>query len=140
MGYLVPFSVISMRLGLGAPPYHGDQQMPASAVMDVLRTLLRAVPVDEQWYCETYPDVAQAIAAGDYRNARHHFVADGYFEGRWPGPARVDTDWYLTAYPDVQRAVENGEVTSAQDHFDRHGYREGRAPNAADMEVATIFG
>lgn len=140
MVYMVPFTIISTRLGLGSPPYDGEQQVSLAAVMDVLRTLIRTVPVDERWYLETYPDVAEAVQAGDYSNPRHHFVVNGYFEGRWPAPAKVDEAWYLKAYPDVQEAVATGEVTSAQDHFDRHGYREGRMPNAGDLDLLTTLG
>jgi|SRR4051812_29676854 hypothetical protein len=140
MAFLLPFNVISTRLGLGEPPYDGEQQIPLASVMDVLRTLIRTVPVDENWYLETYPDVAEAVQAGYYDNAKHHFATNGYFEGRWPAPAKVDEEWYLKIYSDVQEAVAAGDVTSAQDHFNRHGYREGRAPNAAEFDTLTTIG
>jgi hypothetical protein len=94
----------------------------------VVKRLLRGVHVDETWYRSTYEDVDAAIGAGTYQSAKHHFVEDGYFEGRRSGPVAVDETWYRNTYPDVAEGLELGDITSAQEHFDEYGYREGRLP------------
>jgi hypothetical protein len=94
--------------------------------LDIIRILLRAIPVDEAWYLAEYPDVAAAIAAGDIRSAQHHFIASGYFEGRLPSPLDLDEVWYLSTYPDVADGIAPGDFQSAQEHFREHGYDEGR--------------
>ena len=96
----------------------------------MIKHLLRGVHVDEEWYRRTYDDVDAAIKGGAYESAKHHFVEDGYFEGRRPCPVRVDEAWYVATYPDVAEGMELGDIQSAQEHFDQHGYREGRFPAA----------
>lgn len=61
-----------------------DLTVPAASLIGAMQLLLCAVTVDEQWYCETYPDVAAAIAEGSVDSAREHFIEFGYFEGRRP--------------------------------------------------------
>jgi hypothetical protein len=97
-------------------------------LLDIVKSLLIAVPVDEEWYLKKYPDVAEAVAGGRYRSAKHHFVEEGYFEGRRPGNMAVDQNWYLTSYPDVADGIAKGNFKSVIDHFMVHGYDEGRLP------------
>jgi len=92
--------------------------------------MLMGVKRDEAWYRAGYPDVAEAIAAGIFRDARHHFVANGYFEGRAPFQHTLDDDYYLRTYPDVADGIQSGIFSSASEHFDRFGYAEGRLPLA----------
>ena len=96
--------------------------------MSLVRKLLNAVTVDEDWYRKTYPDVDQAIASGATSSAKEHFTASGYFEGRRPAKIVVDEKFYISKYPDVAEGIEFEEITSAQDHFESHGYEEGRLP------------
>jgi hypothetical protein len=102
--------------------------MTYDELLELVKTFLRAVPLDETWYRTTYPDVDEAIRSGAYRSARQHFVDHGYFEGRRPFELQVDEAWYLKTYPDVKGGVESGEVSSALDHYVRLGYEEGRKP------------
>jgi hypothetical protein len=90
--------------------------------------MIVGIEVDEEWYLRTYEDIAKAVREGAIRSAQHHFVEDGYFEGRIPFPMRVDERWYMNQYPDVGDSVRRGELPSAQAHFDEDGYREGRLP------------
>jgi hypothetical protein len=53
-------------------------------VLDVLRTLVAIVPVDEAWYLTEYPRVAAAVAKRPDETATTHFRMHGYFEGRLP--------------------------------------------------------
>ena len=94
--------------------------------LDIVRLLLRGVAFDEAWYLAEYPDIAEAVAAGDLRSARHHFIDSGYFEGRMPRALEIDEAWYLAEYPDVAEGIARGEIESARQHFLEHGYEEGR--------------
>jgi hypothetical protein len=128
--YLVPFSALKAAIRLVSINGQLKVDLTYEELLAILKQLLEAMPVDEAWYRATYPDVAAAIAAGTYESARHHFVANGYQEGRRPFPMQVDETWYLQAYPDVAEGIEDGAFASAQDHFLRHGYNEGRRSSA----------
>ena len=98
-------------------------------LLEITRLFLRGVSIDEQWYLREYPDVGDAIKNGEFKSAKHHFVENGYFEGRRPHPFEVDEGWYLLTYPDVADGIEAGNITSAQEHFVSNGYAEGRLPS-----------
>jgi hypothetical protein len=128
--YLAPFA--ALRGGLKLVSVKGQLKLDLTydAFLDIVKKLLEAAEVDEAFYRETYPDVAEAIAAGTYRDAKHHFLANGYLEGRRPFPMAVDEAFYLAENPDVRDGIEDGIFDSAQDHFVRCGYEEGRRPAA----------
>ena len=44
------------------------------------------VVVDSDWYLSTYPDVRDAVSAGQYRDALEHYLRYGMAEGRMPRP------------------------------------------------------
>ncbi len=125
--YVPPYDVVRSRLGFESRD-PATVEVTLEQAEGVLRLLLRSMPVDEQWYRRTYPDVAEAIDAGMFRSAHDHFVQNGYFEGRHPCEVEVDEDWYVATYEDVAEGIETGEISSAADHFRRHGYKEGRLP------------
>jgi hypothetical protein len=126
--YLVPFATLKNAINLVSLKGQLKIDLTYDAFLGIVRKLLEAAPVDEAWYRATYPDVAEAIDAGTYRNGKHHFVANGYLEGRRPFPMAVDEAFYLAEYPDVREGIEDGLFASAQEHFSRHGYEEGRRP------------
>jgi hypothetical protein len=126
--FVVPFRVVLERAGIPVPIPPTEFYITGDQLKAVMKSLLRGVNVDEVWYRRVYPDVDQAIRNGSYKSAKHHFVEDGYFEGRRPGVAVVDEDWYLSVYRDVAEGVETGEIISCQDHFESHGEAEGRLP------------
>jgi hypothetical protein len=64
-----------------------------------------------------------------FKSPKHHFVENGYFEGRRPAQFEVDVEWYLTTYPDVADGIEAGKIVSATEHFLSNGYAEGRLPS-----------
>ena len=97
----------------------------------LLQTLVECGRFSEEFYLQTYPDIAEARAAGKLDDVRRHFVEHGYFEGRTGAPIEVDTAYYTRRYQDVGQAVLRGEVKSAAQHFRQSGYAEGRVPNAA---------
>jgi hypothetical protein len=128
--YILPYANLLAKSGLSPDHLHGVVEIDADKLVSMVKHLLRGVHVDEKWYRKTYDDVDGAIKNGSYGSSKHHFVEDGYFEGRRPGPVRVDEAWYMETYPDVAEGIELGEIQSAQEHFDEHGYQEGRLPSA----------
>gem|GEM_PF-360374 len=90
---------------------------------------------DEEAYLEQNPDVAKAVAKGDFSSGREHFMRNGYREirdgrRRFEHPALVmpfDEDSYLAQNPDVARAVAAGDFPTGRDHFLARGYREIRS-------------
>lgn len=97
---------------------------------DVISHALRAIPVDEAWYLQAYPDVRAAIEAGNVPSAGEHYRRFGYFEHRMPRHIIVDEAWYLEVHQDVREAVRRRVYASGQAHFDAAGFREGRLPRA----------
>jgi hypothetical protein len=130
MDYLAPFSVLKDSIKLLSVKGQLKVDVNYEDFLGILKRVLLAVPVDESWYRETYPDVDEAIKDGVYTDAKQHFIENGYFEGRRPCNVAVDEEWYLATYPDVRSSMENGDCDSGQDHFNRHGYTEGRLPGA----------
>lgn len=74
--------------------------------------------VDERWYLQKYPDVANAGVS-----ALDHFMTVGWAEGRNPC-ALFDTEWYLKQNPDVEVAGLNPLT-----HYTDFGWTEGRKPH-----------
>jgi hypothetical protein len=128
MKYLVPFSVLKNSIRLQSVKGQLKVDMNYDELLDMLKRMLQAVTLDDAWYRRTYPDVDEAIKAGTYRDAKQHFVENGYFEGRKPFEMGLNEEWYLTNYPDVKKGIEEGTLTTARDHYDQHGYDEGRLP------------
>ncbi|MDE8346536.1 MAG: hypothetical protein POH28_10245 [Acidocella sp.] len=105
-------------------------ELSEAKFMGVLRLALTHVFVDEDWYLDTYPDVADAVLKGSFNYAKDHYIEAGYTEGRLPHHVEVDEAWYINEYPDVAAAIRPGAIFSAQKHFEDYGYREGRLPCA----------
>ena len=126
--YLPPFELI--RRSIEISTVRGERRVNVSyeSFVAILRQLIQGIEVDEAWYARAYEDIGAAIREGSVPSAKHHFVSDGYFEGRLPFPIRVDDRWYLNDNPDVADSIRKGSVLSAQDHFEKDGYREGRLP------------
>jgi hypothetical protein len=111
----------------------------------LLRTLLQGVvmhlPFSAEFYETTYPDIAEAVAAGKIPDLHRHFVETGYFEGRLGAPPQVDETYYTTLYKDVAQAIQRGDVISGAEHYVRAGSAEGRVPNArARSEIDAWMG
>lgn len=130
MKYVPPFETI--RRSVEISTVKGELRVSVSYedFIGLLKTMLAGVEVDEEWYLDTYEDIARAVRDGVVRSAKQHFIDDGYFEGRMPFPIRVDEAWYLQHNPDVAESVRRGIIASGQVHFQEDGYREGRMPFA----------
>jgi hypothetical protein len=126
--YVMPFNNAMKAMGIDPSAIPDETTIRRDQLLWLIKTLLRGVHIDEQWYRTTHPDVDAAIREETYKSAKHHFVENGYFEGRRAGKAIVDEAWYLQAYPDIAEGMEFGEIGSCQEHFDSHGEVEGRLP------------
>jgi hypothetical protein len=102
----------------------------AKLLRTLLQTMVSSLEFSEEFYLETYPDIAEAYAAGQIPDLRRHFIDLGFFEGRMGFPPAVDEAYYTSLYKDVGAAVQRGEITSATEHYLRSGASEGRIPNA----------
>jgi hypothetical protein len=130
MSYIPPYEVLKQKIRVvgGQAGGKGRIDMKYDDFMGLIKLMLRAVAVDETWYCAKYPDVALAIKSGAYKSAKHHFVEEGYFEDRLPYEFGVDEEWYTANYPDIAVGVKSGSLGSPKEHFLAHGYKEGRLP------------
>ncbi len=128
MRYLHPFEVLKSYVSISAGT--GDLIVNCSYedFVGLIRRVIAGVAVDETWYLERYPDIADAIRQGIVPSPKAHFVNDGYFEGRWPFAINVDEVFYLKENPGVAEYVAKGDLESGQQHFDENGYKEGRLP------------
>jgi hypothetical protein len=130
MSYIPPFEVLKQKIRVVGSQTGGKGRidMKYDDFMALIKLMLRAVAVDETWYCTKYPDVAMAIKSGAYKSAKHHFVEEGYFEDRVPYEFGVDEEWYKSNYPDIAVGIKAGALGSPKEHFLSHGYKEGRLP------------
>jgi hypothetical protein len=126
--YLPPFEVLKSFLTISN--VKGELMVSCSYenLLQMLRRVITGVEVDERWYLERYPDIADAIDRGVVQSARLHFINDGFFEGRMPFPIHVDERYYLSQNAGVAEYVRTGMLESGQQHFDENGYAEGRLP------------
>jgi glycosyltransferase involved in cell wall biosynthesis len=85
---------------------------------------------DPIWYLQRYPAVADAIAAGEWRCALHHYLTNTTPTGFDPLPEFSET-YYLGRYQDVAAAVEAKDRRNGYDHFLHNGISELRSPNPA---------
>ena len=129
MTYVAPFAFLKRKYKINANSDIDRISLSFRDFSEIIRSLLRGVSVDEEWYLREYPDVQEAVKSGIFKSAKHHFMENGYFEGRKPGPCEVDEDWYLITYPDVSTAIDSKAVASATEHFHASGFEEGRLPS-----------
>jgi hypothetical protein len=126
--YLPPFEVLKSYLTISNVKGELMVSCRYENLIQMLRQMIIGVEVDEAWYLERYPDIAEAIREGVVKSPRVHFVNDGYFEGRLPFPIQIDERYYLAQNTGVADYVRKGMLQSGQQHFDENGYMEGRLP------------
>ncbi len=86
----------------------------------------RLIPFDAGFYARCYADLAEAASRGTVPDLHAHFVANGFREGRLPGPPRFDPVYYLESNPDLVGLHESGGAPALLAHYLRHGRAEGR--------------
>ncbi len=128
MRYVPPFEVLKTYVTITS--VKGELMVTCSYenLVLMIRRLIAGVEVDEKWYLQRYPDIADALTKGLVGAAKTHWVNDGYFEGRLPFPIKVDERYYLQQNEGVADYVRKGLLESGQQHFDQNGYAEGRLP------------
>ncbi|WP_428929935.1 hypothetical protein [Marinibacterium sp. SX1] len=109
-------------------------QLPRDLLGDLFMTVFGQA-VDEDWYLERYPDVADAVARGVLGSGAEHYVQAGIYEGRMPYRVALDNAEYLDSHPDVLASIREGAFRSALDHFVQVGFGEGRAFTLASPEA-----
>ena len=110
---------------------------------------------DEQWYCQSNPDVCAAIEGGQFRSGFLHFIQAGLFEGRWPSetlyafaakrltdapPQRsvIDSAAYLSANPEARIFLSQFPVLEPLAHYNAYGRFLGLSiPALAGLDNAT---
>lgn len=132
MNYLPSFEVVKGLMKLTTNRGKTRVDMTYEEIQQLIRMLLIPIEVDEEFYLERNPDVAEGIELGTIASARQHFMDHGYFEGRQPYHIEVDELWYLDTHKDVAETVKTGVYASGQEHFDGPGYPEGREPYPLD--------
>lgn len=97
-----------------------------------VKTLIASVTVtsqnslfDEHYYLTEYPNVAAAVADGEFATGYDHYIEYGQYEGYSPSPY-WDEAWYLQENPDVAAAVKAGTVSSGFMQYYLYGQYEGR--------------
>jgi len=120
-------TLINLKLLIPSPRTHYIA-VDKNHLIDFLKSTLRQIYVDEDWYLATNPDVETGILDGMVQGAKEHYVSAGYYEHRMPYEIEVDGDWYLSQYEDVRLAVKSGEIETARHHFYAAGFKEGRLP------------
>jgi len=80
---------------------------------------------DEHYYLEMYPNVAAAVADGQFATGYDQYVEYGQYEGCSPSPY-WDEAWYLQENADVAAAVKAGTVTSGFMQYYLYGQYENR--------------
>lgn len=101
--------------------------VPRQKVDQLLYAVLSNVDVDSAWYCDRYPDVARAIQSGEFKNAKIHYMTNGYFEGRVPSLKNFDPKGYLQKNKDIAAELNGRDpVAYAEEHYTTFGYAEGR--------------
>jgi hypothetical protein len=117
---------------------NGFLVVPNRLLRFLIAALLRRESFDEQQYLAVYDDVRRAVEAAQFESGFHHFIAEGYIEGRLHLCCGVDESWYVQRNPDVRQSIEQGLFPSAQHHFLNNGVHEWRAPNEdAARDIAT---
>lgn len=89
---------------------------------------------DAKYYLATNPDVAEAVANGQFSSAYAHFAQIGINEGR--NPSSRFALGYLSENTDVAQAIARGQFKSGFDHFFRFGYKEYRS---LSLEFRSFF-
>jgi hypothetical protein len=79
--YLPPFEALKPYLTISTAKGKLEVSCSYENLVQLVRRIIIDVPVDEPWYLERYPDVAEAISQGIVASSKSHFVNDGYFEG-----------------------------------------------------------
>jgi RHS repeat-associated protein len=105
----------------------GISYLPPSLSAGIPRDLF-VLLFDTDFYLNSNPDVAEAVASGAFLDGLEHFRLFGFAEGR--EPSAIFAQDYLNDNPDVADAIAGGAFHSSYQHFIKYGFAEGRAPSS----------
>ncbi len=104
-------------------------------------------PEGEEAYAEKYPDVKEAVAAGNFESMLSHYKLFGKDEGKEYScsshkshsddptePCPEGEEAYAEKYPDVKEAVAAGSFESMFSHYIRFGKDEGKEYSCLDKK------
>ena len=112
MRYVPPFSSLNARISVTEDAGQRWVRMTYEEFQGVIRKLLQAIDVDEEWYQRRYPDVEAAISDGTIKSAREHFIVSGYFEGRQASESQPSShELNLNAPTPMARPIQQIEAT-----------------------------
>ncbi|WP_299437463.1 Calx-beta domain-containing protein [uncultured Rhodospira sp.] len=103
--------------------FSGDGTSTLTSISDSVGAA--GLAFDSAFYLSQNADVAAAIEAGVFPDARTHFLEYGLDEGRAPNPL-WDEAWYLAGNSDVAAAIADGWLSSGLRHYATWGTEEGR--------------
>jgi hypothetical protein len=140
--YVPPFNVVLDNLDIEKASYEAANSitLPKALFEFLIRLTLVGADFNEAGYLSSNPDVATAAQEGKVKNARLHYISNGYLEGRLGGSPALDENWYLKYYPDVADAVRRRVTQSGAQHYQDVGAGEFRAPSEAYLTDAVEWG
>ncbi len=83
---------------------------------------------DPVWYLRRYEAAAEAVAAGRFLSALHHYLTNDTPTAFDPLP-EFSEQYYLKLYSDIAAAVEEGKLRNGYQHFVSNGALELRSPS-----------
>ena len=86
MKYVPPFETIRRSVEISTVRGQLRVSLAYDDFVRLVQSLIAGVEVDERWYLEQNPDVAESIRTGAVASAQVHFEENGYREGRRPFP------------------------------------------------------
>jgi hypothetical protein len=95
--YLPPFEALKPYLTISTSKGKTTVSCSYKNFVQLIRRAIVDVPVNEPWYLERYPDIAEAIGQGIVLSPKSHFINDGYLVGR---EQRCRDEWRWTASDD----------------------------------------
>jgi hypothetical protein len=126
-GYTPPVALVLEGLDTTELDLGNDRvSVSAKFLRFLIGEIARAMPFDEDFYGQAYPDVEAARLAGDVATLHDHFVTQGYFERRRPHEMPCDPNYYATNYEDLARVFDPRDEETLLSHFRHHGWQEGR--------------
>ncbi|MCG4256298.1 hypothetical protein K6W27_03260 [Acetobacter senegalensis] len=130
MTEMIPYALLSRALGYDIfAAKEENVSVPHTLLLFLLQEYVAHAPFDEASYLTANPDVAAAVARGDFSSGRQHFLQRGYQEEREGHQPAFSEGWYLQQNPDVAIAVQLGDWPSGQAHYQAHGKTEWRSPS-----------
>ncbi|MEI6213378.1 MAG: hypothetical protein WCP10_04665 [Desulfuromonadales bacterium] len=89
---------------------------PAETLLQLQQPHADQCEFDEEYYLQLYPDVAKAVARGQFDSGRRHFLLFGRREGRFPTPSQHHGRALRTAANEI--LVAHYDITIYPESFD----------------------